>query len=150
VEPLLTATWPGEHVVVREENGGLVVEGSLLVERAFYVLRLDEHWHVRQLLLFRDLEDPDLWLATDGRGGWGEVNGVYRDELHGCHMIGIAGSLFVHALANRRGEGETVVGLVDVETLQVTVERRRYQTLADGRLALGDETWELDDHGLPR
>ena len=39
---------------------------------------------MRQFLLFRDLDDPDLWLGTDGAGRWGEINGAHRPELDGC------------------------------------------------------------------
>ncbi len=28
-----------------------------------YVIRLSPTWQVRQFLLFRDLDEPDLWLA---------------------------------------------------------------------------------------
>ena len=42
---------------------------------------------MRQFLLFRDLDEPDLWLATDGTGRWGEMNGAHRPELDGCYDV---------------------------------------------------------------
>ena len=49
-----------------------------------YVLRISPTWHVRQFLLFRDVDEPDLWLGTDGNGRWGEINGAHRPDLDGC------------------------------------------------------------------
>ena len=65
----------------------LRISGVVSRERVQYVLRLSASWQVRQFLLFRDLEDPDLWLATDGTARWGEMNGAHRIELDGCYDI---------------------------------------------------------------
>ena len=48
------------------------------------MIRLSPTWQVRQFLLFRDLDEPDLWLGTDGNGRWGEVNGAHRPDLDGA------------------------------------------------------------------
>ena len=58
-------------------------------------------WQVRQFLLFRDMEQPDLWLGTDGHGRWGELNAAHRPELDGALDVTIAGSPFVHSIPIR-------------------------------------------------
>jgi uncharacterized protein len=63
-------------LTLRWENEAWTASGEVGRERVDYVLRLSPTWHVRQFLLFRDLDEPDLWLATDGHGRWGEVNGA--------------------------------------------------------------------------
>ena len=57
---------------------------------------------MRQLLLFRDLDEPDLWLATDGHNRWGEMNGAHRPELDGCADIELSCSPFPATLPIRR------------------------------------------------
>ena len=47
------------------DNEAWTAVGRVGRERVEYVLRLAPTWHVRQFLLFRDLDDPDLWLAID-------------------------------------------------------------------------------------
>jgi hypothetical protein len=92
-------------------------------------------WRVRQFLLFRDLDQPDLWLANDGHNRWGEVNGAHRPELDGCADIELACSPFPATLPIRRlplqvgDAAEMPVITVDVETLAVTVAARRYERL---------------------
>ena len=91
------------------------------------MLRLAPTWRVRQFLLFRDLDEPDLWLATDGHNRWGEVNGAHRPELDGCVDIELACSPFPATLPIRRlplevgDAAEMPVVTVDVETLAVDV-----------------------------
>ncbi|MFZ9884781.1 MAG: putative glycolipid-binding domain-containing protein, partial [Ilumatobacteraceae bacterium] len=74
-------------VELRWENEGWTAEGTLGSDNAQFVLRLSAGWTVQQCLLFRDLEDPDLWLGTDSHGRWGEMNGAHRTELDGCTDI---------------------------------------------------------------
>ncbi|MEY4338235.1 MAG: hypothetical protein RLZ14_85, partial [Actinomycetota bacterium] len=84
------ATWDHQHLdttTIRWENEGFTVGGVVTRERIEYVLRLSATWQVRQFILFRDLDEPDLWLATDGSGRWGEMNGAHRTELDGCYDI---------------------------------------------------------------
>lgn len=149
----LLAAWQGdddELVTLRHENGGWTLEGRLSGPDVAVVVRLDEAWCIRQLLLFRDLDEPDLWLATDGNGTWGEMNGSVRDELHGVVVAGVAGSALVHALAVRAGGGELDVAVVDPETLEVRVERRGYLAVGDRRWRCGGDEWAVDHLGLPR
>ena len=108
-------------------------------ERIDYVVRLSPLWQVRQFLLFRDMEQPDLWLGTDGHGRWGELNGAHRPELDGALDVTIAGSPFVHSIPIRRlplvvgDEAELIVLAIDAETLAVERRQRKYVRLAERR-----------------
>ena len=129
------ATWDGdgeETTTILWENEGFTVSGQVSRENVQYVLRLSPTWQVRQFLLFRDLEEPDLWLATDGSGRWGEMNGAHRTELDGCYDIALSCTPFTNTLPIRRlplHEGHTAefpVVRVDPETLGVVPELQRY------------------------
>ena len=129
------ATWNGdgnETTTILWENEGFTVSGQVSREDIQYVLRLSPTWQVRQFLLFRDLEEPDLWLATDGSGRWGEMNGAHRTELDGCYDVDLACTPFTNTLPIRRLpllEGHTAelpVVYVDPETLEVRKAVQRY------------------------
>lgn len=144
-----------ETLELRFENGGWTVEGAITGLDVHYVVRFDHAWHARQLLVFRDLDEPDLWIATDGAGIWGEVDGAVRDELTGCTDVVVAGTPFVHTPPIRRADGAAAVALVatvDAETLGVRVVEHTYEPLGDGRWAVtaGGTTEEVtvDDTGL--
>jgi hypothetical protein len=138
-----------EHVVVRAESGGLTAEGTLTDVDVQYVVRLDLSWRVRQLMLFRDLDEPDLWLATDVYGRWGEVNGAVRDELEGCAVAAIAGTAFAHALALWAGR-DIDVAVVDPDTLEVQVVRRSYEQVSPTRWRHDGHEWDVDGNLIPR
>ena len=96
-------TWDDEHIetlTLRWENEGWTASGEVGRERIHYVIRLSPTWQVRQFLLFRDLDEPDLWLATDGHARWGEMNGAHRPELDGCHDIDLACTPFTQHAAD--------------------------------------------------
>lgn len=158
-----------EQLLLHFENEAWTIEGIIertspcaeRPESTHYVLRLSATWHLQQMLLFRDLEEPDLWLATDGRGVWGEVNGVQRRELGGCDDIDISTSAITRSLAIRRLE--TAIGsatdvhsiVVDPETLAITRTRLNYTRLGS-RLwsvhrddGLPSHEFSVDDYGLP-
>src|SRR5687768_13026964 len=81
------STWDGSHgesFTLTWENEAWTATGTVERESVQYVIRLSPTWQVRQFLLFRDLEQPDLWLAIDKRHKWGEMNGSYRPELDRC------------------------------------------------------------------
>ncbi len=156
-------TWDGEHVetvTIRWENEGFTVAGHVGRERVEYVLRLSPTWQVRQFILFRDLEEPDLWLATDGHGRWGEMNGAHRTELDGCYDIDLACTPFTNTLPIRRlplHEGDAAelpVVYVDPETLEVRPVNQRYTRLTAHtwryeNVDSGYTTeFEVDEHGL--
>jgi hypothetical protein len=139
-------TWEGdgdETATILWENEGFTVSGvvsdALDREHVQYVLRLSATWQVRQFLLFRDLDEPDLWLATDGRGRWGEMNGDHRPELDGCYDIALDCTPLTHTLPIRRlplddGDvAELPVMLVDPDTLGVRSVTMRYTRLAADR-----------------
>jgi len=157
------ATWDGEHdetTTILWENEGFTVSGVVGREQIQYVLRLSPSWQVRQFILFRDMEEPDLWLATDGGGRWGEMNGAHRTELDGCYDIDLTCTPFTNTLPIRRLpllEGHTAelpVVMIDVETLEVRAVVQRYTRL-------GTHSWryentesgytadlEVDEHGV--
>lgn len=161
-----------EQLLVHFENEAWTVEGIVTTsipdendgsahESIHYVMRLNATWHVQQMLLFRDLEEPDLWLATDGRGVWGEVNGARRRELGGCDDIDIRTSAITRSLAVRRltlGVGASVDVhsiVVDPETLAIARARLNYTRLGPRLWSIhrddGQPSQEfiVDDYGLP-
>jgi hypothetical protein len=154
-------TWDGAHIETTEfiwENEGWTINGQVEREQVQYVIRLTATWHVRQLLLFRDLDDPDLWLATDGTARWGEMNGAHRLELDGCYDLHLACTPFTNTLPIRRlplhvgDSAELPVATVDVETLDVRAVTHRYKRIDTHRWAIehGDHhaEFDVDDHGL--
>ena len=135
-------TWDDDAIEVltlRWENEGWTASGEVGRERIHYVIRLSPTWQVRQFLLFRDLDEPDLWLATDGHARWGEMNGAHRPELDGCHDIDLACTPFTNTLPIRRlplhpgDSAELAVISVDVETLAVAPTVKRYHHVDDRR-----------------
>ncbi|MEY4174014.1 MAG: hypothetical protein RI900_1179 [Actinomycetota bacterium] len=155
------STWDHEHLdttTVRWENEGFTVTGVLTRERVEYVLRLSASWQARQFILFRDLEEPDLWLATDGAGRWGEMNGAHRTEFDGCYDVLLAGAGFTLGLPLRRLpllEGHTAelpVVVVDPDTLEARAEVHRYTRLGSHRWRHDDgnhhREFDVDAHGL--
>jgi hypothetical protein len=158
-------TWDGassERCTLRWENEAWTVEGRVGGVDVHYVLRLSAGWQVQQLLLFRDLPEPDLWLATDGGGRWGEVNGAHRAELDGCTELALGCTPLTHSLPIRRlplhvgDSAEVDVVTVDVETLAVEREHRRYTRIDDRRwlvrtgagTASAEHELVVDDFGL--
>jgi hypothetical protein len=156
-------TWDGEAqeiLDVRWENEGWTVSGIVGRERVQYVTRLNATWQTRQFLLFRDLEEPDLWLATDGSARWGEMNGAHRVELDGCYDIALSCTPFTTTIPIRRlplhvgDSAELAVALVDVETLDVRAVRRRYTRIGERRWAVTNldegvaHEFDVDEHGL--
>lgn len=156
-------TWDGAHdetLTLRWENEGWTAMGEVGRERVHYVIRLSATWQARQFLLFRDLEDPDLWLATDGHQRWGEMNGVIRSELDGCVDIDLLCTPFTATLPIRRHAAEigevveTRAIRIDVETLSVIPVTLEYARCDERRWRLHDrlaETamyFEVDHYGL--
>jgi hypothetical protein len=137
-------TWdgtPASNVSLRWENEGWTAEVALHTDNATAVIRLSALWKVQQLLLFRDLPDPDLWLATDGHGRWGEMNGAHRTELDGCVDIDFANTPFTNSVLTHRlplHVGHTAdipVITIDIETLGVVSRPHRYTRI-------DTHTWE--------
>ena len=138
---LTAENMPASTANLRWENEGWTAEVSLELDDAVAVFRLSAQWQVQQMLLFRDMTEPDLWLATDGRGRWGEMNGAHRTELDGCVDIDFAGTPFtnsavIHRLPLHVGNQTDIhVVTIDVETLSVINTPQRYTRL-------DEYTWE--------
>jgi len=158
-------TWDGayrEQLALRWENEAWTATLDLGRHRAQYVMRISALWRLRQFLLFRDLEQPDLWLATDGHARWGEVNGAHRTELDGCLDLEVIDSAFPVTLPIRRlpllvGDvAELPVVTVDVETLEVSVAARRYERLSAQRWRRTEgpggrpAEFDVDEYGVAR
>jgi hypothetical protein len=156
-------TWEGdgdETLSLVWENEGWTASGIVSREQVQYVLRLSPTWQVRQFILFRDLDEPDLWLATDGGGRWGEMNGAHRTELDGCYDVALTITPFTSTLPIRRlplhvgHTADITVACVDVETLDVQPVDQRYTRLTSHRWAYTDlvsgETveFDVDEHGI--
>ncbi len=122
-------------VTLRWENEAWTAEGTLGADNAQFVLRLSAGWVIQQCLLFRDLEDPDLWLGTDSHGRWGEVNGAHRTELDGCTDLDFMNTPFTNCIPIRRlplliGDSATLtVAFIDIETLGITKQKHQYTKL---------------------
>ena len=161
-----TETGTVERLRVGFENGGWTAEGTVSGLDITYVMRFDAMWGLRQFILFRDADEPDLWLATDGQGRWGETNGATRDDLDGCVTIGLTCSPFPTAAAIQRALGyETTeasysVAMIDVEKLHIQVDRHRLRQVdattwslfsaaedRDRQVRLDDFGWVIDDVG---
>lgn len=153
----------GEHheaLTLQWENEAWTATGTVAGADVQYVVRLSPLWRVRQFLLFRDLDDPDLWLATDADGRWGEVNGVYRAEFDGCVDVHLTCTPFTAALPLHRLDLEAPIGdtvtvpviEIDHETLgAITVETtftRLSPTSWRRTTATAVDEFTLDDHGL--
>jgi hypothetical protein len=174
------SAWAGpssETVTLHWENEGWTAEGIVRGADVHYVLRLSAAWHVQQVLLFRDLDQPDLWMATDGAGRWGEVNGAHRPEIDGCTEIWFTVtsraddetavlSPFPAAIPIRRLAAIDAIGpheaaqvhavTIDVETLGVVGRRLQYEHVTDLRWRVRDvdtddvlAEFDVDAHGLP-
>jgi uncharacterized protein len=157
------STWDGGHsetLNLTWDNEAWTAVGKVGRERVEYVLRLAPTWHVRQFLLFRDLEEPDLWLAIDAKHRWGEVNGSYRRELDGCADIELACTPFTATIPIRRlrlavGDVADIDVIdVDVETLATNRQPVRYERLGAATYrrtapSTGDvREFEVDEFGL--
>lgn len=154
--------WDGsghEVLTLGHETGGWTADGVVQPAAIHYVVRADEQWRFQQFLLFRDLPEPDLWLARTPSGQWGEMNGARRPELDGCTEVDLGATPFTNTLPIRRlrievgDTAEIKVARVDHETLEVVPELQRYTRLSLSLWRYEDEsgfTAELpvDDHGL--
>jgi len=156
-------TWDHEHletVMLRWENEGWTATGEVGREAVTYVLRLSATWQVRQFLLFRDLDEPDLWLGADGTGRWGEMNGDHRHDLAGCTDVDLAVTPFTNSIPIRRlklevgAAADVVAAMIDTDALGVVPVRQRYERLTARRfrrtnLDSGEITeFDVDEYGL--
>lgn len=147
---------PIESLEIRWDNEAWTASGTLHDVRVEYVMRISPFWELRQLLLFRDLDEPDLWLGTDGRGRWGEVNGAHRPDLDGARDAMVANSQFGWTPPIRRtllpvgDEMSFPILVVDPETLGIRTQQVSMRNLDRGHWLVDDMTLEVDDFGLVR
>jgi hypothetical protein len=145
---------------VRYENEGWTAQGSLGSDRAQFVVRLSATLVVQQFMLFRDMDEPDLWLGRDRTGRWGEVNGAHRPDLDGCTDIELRMNPFTASATMKRlplldsHAASLTVASVDVETLQVVPRQRTFARLSARQWRYTSAYHEreveanLDDFGL--
>ncbi|MDP4713677.1 MAG: putative glycolipid-binding domain-containing protein [Ilumatobacteraceae bacterium] len=163
----MTAIWQGvandhtETLTLHFENESWTINSQITGLDIQYVLRLTATWQLQQMLLFRDLDEPDLWLANDGRGKWGEVNGAQIRDIGGCTDLDVRGSSFSRVMAIRKlaidvGSSSVIDSVVvDPETLGVTRSRLTYTRLAEQLWKVqrdddhDDHEVEVDTFGLP-
>jgi hypothetical protein len=156
-------TWDGagdETVSLRWENEAWTAIGEVGREAVSYVIRLSPLWQVRQFLLFRDQDEPDLWLGNDGAGRWGEINGSHRPDLDGCIDVDLGCTPFTNTLPIRRlqldvGDGaEITAAMIDEGTLGIVPVQQRYERLAPHRWRYTNGTsgftteFATDEYGL--
>lgn len=163
----MTATWQSvvadqvETLTLHFENESWTINGQITGLNLQYVMRLTATWQLQQMLLFRDMDEPDLWLANDGRGKWGEVNGSNIRGLGGCTDLDLRGSSFTQTMAVRKlpiaiGSSSIVDSVVvDPETLGVTRSRLTYTRCTESRWIVerddehSDHEFAVDQYGLP-
>lgn len=156
-------TWDqegNETLALRWENEGWTATGEVGREAVTYVIRLSATWQVSQFLLFRDMDEPDLWLGTAGSGRWGEMGGTHRPDIDGCTDIHLPCTPFTNTLPIRRlrldvgDSADVIAASVDVETLGVVRVKHRYRRLGARRFehsVLGSDTkteFDIDEYGL--
>jgi hypothetical protein len=147
-------------VALRWENEGWTADGRIESNDVQFVLRISPMWQVQQFLLFRDLDEPDLWLATDQRGRWGEVNGAHRTDLDGCVDVDLAGTPFTNCIPIRRlplhvgHSARQNVIRIDTDTLSVVPVTQTY-SMVDAHTWRYRSMWSgeevearVDEHGL--
>ena len=162
-----SASWTSHDGIDREElsigfeNEAWTAQGIVTGADVHYVVRLSATWKVQQMLLFRDMEDPDLWLANDGTGRWGEINGARRRELGGCEDVDVTCSAFTRTLAIRRlglaiGHTHSVNSIVvDPDSLAVGRARLDYTrvSMRTWRIERDDDVlvheFDVDEFGFP-
>lgn len=155
------ATDGGEcDVEIRFENEGWTAQGTLGTERAQFVMRISATLVIQQFMLFRDMDEPDLWLGRDRSGRWGEVNGAHRPDLDGCTDIELPMSPFPTSLTMKRlplletHAATLTVAAVNTETLEVVPRSRTFARLSAQRwryTSPGQDREvevDLDEHGL--
>lgn len=135
---------------VRFENEGWTAQGTLGTDRAQFVVRLSATLVVQQFLLFRDMDEPDLWLGRDRSGRWGEVNGAHRPDLDGCSDLELRMNPFTTSLTMKRlplhvsHAASVTVAVVNTETLEVSPRSRTFARV-------GPRRWRYTSpfHGRP-
>jgi hypothetical protein len=145
---------------IRFENEGWTAQGTLGTDRAQFVMRMSATLIVQQFMLFRDMDEPDLWLGRDRYGRWGEVNGAHRPDLDGCTDIELRMNPFptsatIKRLSLLESHAASInVAVVDAETLDVSMQQRTFTLMAPRRWSYSssfhnqDVESDVDEFGL--
>jgi hypothetical protein len=138
-----TFTWvtaaglPTDTLELTWENEAWTATATSIEHRSTAVIRVSPMWQVRQFLLFRDLDEPDLWLGTDGKTRWGEMNGAHRPELDGATAVVVPNAPLTHLVPIRHlalqpsTSAEVRALRCDIETLGVVPETVTYERHGD-------------------
>jgi uncharacterized protein len=159
----LEAAWsrwdgPGlEHLRLRVREGGIEADGVVVGEeggtcfRARYVIRCNQHWRTRELILDPlDGSDP-LHLSSDGEGDWRDASESALPELRGCIDVDLSVTPFTNTLPIRRldlREGESsdmAVVYVNVPVMELGTSRQAYTCLERGP---GSGLYRYEDRGI--
>lgn len=159
----LEAAWsrwdgPGlEHLRLRVREGGIEADGVVVGEeggtcfRVRYVIRCDQHWRTRELILDPlDGSDP-LHLSSDGEGDWRDASESALPELRGCIDVDLSVTPFTNTLPIRRldlREGESsdiAVVYVNVPVMELGTSRQTYTCLERGP---GSGLYRYEDRGI--
>ena len=118
-----SANWVGvdddraEQLALNWDNEAWTATVRVEHERIDYVLRVSPLWHVRQFLLFRDMEQPDLWLGTDGVATTvGASAGISADDV----VAGAAAAMVTGRFTRPEEVADLVVLLASDRTSNVT------------------------------
>jgi len=126
-----------EHLTLRRDGAGLFAQGAVIGDDfgAFYTIRCDSAWRVRQALV-EVAGGARLELHADGAGHWQDGQGVSIPALAGCIDIDLTASCFTNSLPIRRlGAAlairqEIDVAWVHLPALHVEPARQAYTRLA--------------------
>ena len=130
-----------EHLHLHVSSDGVVADSVVLgidageLFRVRYVLRCDEHYRMRNLLIECLDNQEHIALHADGYGHWTHENGAPLSDLDGCIDVDISATPFTNTLPIRRlqllpGEAHDIhVVYIAVPSLRVRVEAQRYTCL---------------------
>jgi uncharacterized protein len=159
----LEAAWsrwdgPGlEHLRLRVREGGIEADGVVVGEeggtcfRARYVIRCNQHWRTRELILDPlDGSDP-LHLSSDGEGDWRDASESALPELRGCIDVDLSVTPFTNTLPIRRLDlrewesSDIAVVYVNVPVMELGTSRQAYTCLERGP---GSGLYRYEDRGI--
>jgi len=129
-----------ERLLIETGPDGIRAEGLVIGDRGSqhyglrYALSCDANWVVREVSL--DVQGGgSLRLLSDGKGNWGNGNGVALPELAGCIDVDISATPFTNTLPIRRlklsqGQREAIrVAYIPVPSLVPAAAEQAYTCL---------------------
>jgi hypothetical protein len=131
-----------EHLILQEDETGVVADGFMLLReggiglRLSYRLRCDSRWRPRELWLRSLGQDATgLRLSADGSGTWFDGEDRPLDFLRGCIDIDLMATPFTNTIPIKRlefavGESHEIeVAYITVPELRVQRAGQRYTCL---------------------